>query len=485
LSDVKGQGLHVWGDTKDRGAAGQAALSPAAIISLTSVAIASAGIVVLELLWPHHVVDPSARGSIETAITLAAMASTGLLVAQVIRHRRVRDLLLLAALATVSVGNFCFLALPALVGVRTLSLGQGTPAQLLWQSFVAVAFLGAASVPHEAVLGPKRRPLLIAGMISLGSLGVVTLLTVVAHPHNHAAISGSAAGLKRAADHPVACALALAYATALLIAAVRFLRRAREDHIAGLLAAVVIALAGVRLHYLALPVVGFGWVTPGDGLRAGAYALLLFALLTRWAYERRDSQRAAISAERQRIAHDLHDGLAQDLAYIAMHGQRFASELGPEHPLALAAERALAAARGTIVDLSASAATSTEDALERVASELETRFNVAVEVQVGPGPAELEGADREHVVRIVREAIVNAIRHGGAHRIRVVLDPDPTVMRLTVSDDGRGFDEAAPVPEPGHGFGLAAMQTRAASLGGRLVARPGATGGTELELLVS
>ena len=62
--------------------------------------------------------------------------------------------------------------------------------------------------------------------------------------------------------------------------------------------------------------------------------------------------------ERRRIARDLHDGLAQDLAFIAAHGDQIAREAGEEHPLAIAARRALALSRGAIADLSASDAPS-------------------------------------------------------------------------------------------------------------------------------
>jgi signal transduction histidine kinase len=233
-------------------------------------------------------------------------------------------------------------------------------------------------------------------------------------------------------------------------------------------------------------VLAVSWVTPGDALRAAAYGLLLVIVFRRALETKRELARSATSqaveAERERIARDLHDGLAQDLAFIATHGQRLTSELGPDHPLSVAARRALAATRGTILDLSASGAPTTAHALREVAGELAARFSVRVDVQVAshPDAADLEPSEREEVVRIVREAIANAVRHGHAHHISVALDCRGATLRLRVSDDGCGMPEAQPAATRGHG--LSTMQARAESLGGQLTVRRSALGGTELEV---
>ena len=220
-----------------------------------------------------------------------------------------------------------------------------------------------------------------------------------------------------------------------------------------------------------------------DSRRRLCELLLLVALMT---LSRHEVEWMAISAERQRIARDLHDGLAQDLAVIAAYGDQLASELGHEHPLAIAARRALAALRGAIVDLSASGAPTTGAALRQVADELEDRFDVKVNVQIKPnqmqsGRDDLDHAQREEVVRIAREAIVNAIRHGGAQRINVQLDArGPELLR--VSDNGCGIGTNAIRSRTG--LGLPTMRARAESIGARLVVRRRADGGTELEVRV-
>jgi signal transduction histidine kinase len=148
----------------------------------------------------------------------------------------------------------------------------------------------------------------------------------------------------------------------------------------------------------------------------------------------------------------------------------------------VAARRALATARGAIVDLSASGAASTGAALIEVASELRDRYAVAVDVAI-KSDANLPAADREEVVRIAREAILNSIRHGGAKRVEVTFDGRRSEPLLRVLDDGCGI--GGDRTEDSHGFGLPTMRVRAESLGGELVTRPNPTGGTVLEVMLS
>ena len=94
--------------------------------------------------------------------------------------------------------------------------------------------------------------------------------------------------------------------------------------------------------------------------------------------------RAAALAERRRVAQDLHDGIAQDLAFIVAHGAQMARELGDEHPITVAARRALSVSRGTISELSDLSATNADEALEAVALELRGRFGIAITVYAHP-----------------------------------------------------------------------------------------------------
>jgi signal transduction histidine kinase len=291
--------------------------------------------------------------------------------------------------------------------------------------------------------------------------------------------------LAGALSYPASLTVQLLSGLTLVASAIAFIAYAeRSDRNAGLLAGAALLLAGSMLQFLALPALAAAWVTPATGMRLAAYALLLLVALRRDARLRKIAELEAIGAERQRIARDLHDGLAQDLAVIAAHGQHLVAELGAEHPLVLAAQRSLAASRGAIIDLAASAAPTTGAALREVADELERRFGVQIRVRVTTAARsrnDLDRLEREQVVRIAREAIVNAVCHGGARNIDVELDyRGPDLLRVT--DDGCGI--AADAAGSCSGFGLPMMRARAESIGGCLVARPAPQGGTELEVLI-
>jgi signal transduction histidine kinase len=174
--------------------------------------------------------------------------------------------------------------------------------------------------------------------------------------------------------------------------------------------------------------------------------------------------------------------MAQDLAFIATYAERLVQDFGTEHPLTVAARHALAAARGFITDLSASDAPNTASALRAVADELSIRHDVCVTVEANG--EDLTSRTREAVVRIAREAIVNAVKHGHAQHIAVTLETHGDEFTLRISDDGRGLEkEVSADPRPG--YGLRAMRERAEAVGGDLVVRERSGGGAAVEALVS
>jgi signal transduction histidine kinase len=241
---------------------------------------------------------------------------------------------------------------------------------------------------------------------------------------------------------------------------------------------IVLAAASVLVGSMALS----SHLTAWDCLRAGGFALLLLVALEVGTRHRRAEIDAVVTRERRRLAADLHDGMAQDLALIAAHEPRLTQDLGAEHPVAVAARQALATARGAIVDLSASAEPTTTDALQAVAGELSRRHGVRVDVDAAP--ENLVGDHREAVVRIAREAIVNAVRHGGAANVRVRLRTDGDQLLLRIDDDGRGLPQPIVVGTRS-GYGLREMRNWAERIGGQLTTQPGVDGGTAVKVSVS
>jgi len=441
----------------------------------------SAAVLGFELARPIHATNPSGRAAIETIITIAAICTARLLVSNFRRSGRLPDLLLLCALVSVALTDFVYCAAPALLGGTKAESGGG--ARLACELIVSTAFAAAAFAPGKLISRPSRR---LIGVATLVGAAIVILPELLEHATgSHWSASLQEVGIRGAVDHPVQLALNGVAATVLIVSAFAFLRRAQHgDKQCALLAGASFLLAGARLQALAVPAVATNWVTPGEGLRLAAYALLLGSAYSEYAKARRAEALAAISSERERIARDLHDGLAQDLACIAAQGQRLGIELEPEHPLMVAARNALATSRGVIADLSASTAPTTEAALCLIAEDLHHRHGLDIDVRVDMtgalgGSNDLDLVDREHIVRIAREAIVNAALHGEARRVDVVLSSNGEDLVMRITDDGWGMTNAH-----GSGMGLRTMRARAAALGGHLSAHSGPAGGTQLELTV-
>ena len=447
-----------------------------------STGVLSAAVLGFELARPIHATNPSGRAAIETVITIAAICTARLLVANFQRSGRLPDLLLLCALVTVALTDFLYCAAPALIGGTKAESGGG--ARLACELIVSVAFAAAAFAPGKLIRHPNRGLIGVAALAGAATVIVAELLEEATGSRWSASLQEI--GIRGAVGHPVELAVNGVAAIVLIVSGLAFMRRARRGAIrCELLAGASFLLAGARLQYLAIPAVATNWITPREALRLAAYAMLLASAYWEYAKARRAEAVAAISSERERIARELHDGLAQDLVCIAAQSQRLGTELQREHPLMVAARSALATSRGVIADLSASTAPTTEAALRLIADDLRHRHGLEIDVRVEMttalgGSNDLDLVDREHIVRIAREAIVNAALHGRARRVDVLLSGTgggDLVMRIT--DDGWGIADAH-----GCGMGLRTMRARAAALGGHLSAHTSPAGGTQLELTV-
>ena len=193
---------------------------------------------------------------------------------------------------------------------------------------------------------------------------------------------------------------------------------------------------------------------------------------------------AAVQGERQRIARDVHDGVAQDLAYIVQQGRRLIREPGAPAglmPLVGAAERALDETRQVFATLARAGDEPLTEALALTARETAGREGGRVEMRLGDEVI-VPVATQEALLRILREAMINARRHGGAETVIVELTEDPQ-LRLTVTDDGRGFDVGAATGSTGH-FGLKSMEARVRALGGAFSVESEPGRGTRVDVVL-
>ena len=197
--------------------------------------------------------------------------------------------------------------------------------------------------------------------------------------------------------------------------------------------------------------------------RCVALGHLLALALSNWAAHRTLREQATLE-ERRRIARELHDGLAHELAFIASKTRGAVSGAATSleaRELAGAADRALDEARRAITVLSVAQPQSLDDAISQTVEDLGSRLGMAWDLQLADD-VHVPGEVTENLLRIVREAITNAANHGASEHVRVILERSEA-LRLVIEDDGCGFDPDR--QQAAGGFGLQSMQERAARVG--------------------
>ncbi len=197
--------------------------------------------------------------------------------------------------------------------------------------------------------------------------------------------------------------------------------------------------------------------------------------------------------ERERVARELHDGLAQVLGFVRMQAEAARGLLRRDAPTAEAylnrlAETALEAHGEVRAFISGSAAGSQVGWLAAIAEAVRRTGEDAgleVELRVGPGLADdaLAQPVGAHLLRIVQEALHNARKHARAKRVTVTIEADDAWVEVVTSDDGVGLPDPSPAPA-GSGFGLRFMHERAAAAGGTLAIASDPAKGTRVSVRV-
>jgi signal transduction histidine kinase len=203
---------------------------------------------------------------------------------------------------------------------------------------------------------------------------------------------------------------------------------------------------------------------------------------------RLEERRKAILEERNRLARDIHDNLAQGFAAILMQLQA-AQRDGHAIPATVAStiETAIDLARTHLTEARRSVGAlrpnvgNGEDiatALKRLAELGQRTGSVPIDIVLDELPRFGDGVERE-IIGIAQEALTNAVRHSRARRITIRASTAQSVgFRLSVADDGRGIARE----RSSSGFGMTSMQERAERIGASLTIVTAPRNGTEVVL---
>lgn len=206
--------------------------------------------------------------------------------------------------------------------------------------------------------------------------------------------------------------------------------------------------------------------------------------------ERKQAEEASILAERNRIARDIHDTLAQTLTGVVVHMEA-AKVVVPEESKARThviqaqnlARDGLAEARRSVWALrpqvleQGSLSQALESLVHGLTAGTPIKGQCTIEETRYPLPSDVE----TNLLRIAQEAFVNALKHAYANAVQVELTFGSQAVSLCVRDNGQGFNPKLP---SGKGFGLVGMRERIQSLGGQLIIASQPGQGTQVTAIV-
>jgi signal transduction histidine kinase len=423
--------------------------------------------------------------AIATAVSLIGLLAAGLVLGRYNRSRELQDLALTAALLILSGTNLFFSAIPSMLGELDTQFAAWAP--FAGRVVGALVFALSVAVPDREVRDVRTATFAMLAFC-IAVLGAIAAVTAWLAPHWSHPLADFVS--PRDSDSPhlssdtAMLALEGVVAGLYAIAAAGFVTRAERsgDELFGWFALASPFAALGAVNYFLFPSLYPGWVYSGDLFRAGFYLMLLAGAAREINAWQRELAEAAASGERRRIARDLHDGLAQELAFIVGQTRALVERSDGEsafEPLAAAAERALDESRSAIAALSRGIDDPLDVALAQAAEDVAGRTGTHVQFELQPNirvPSDV----REDLARIVREAVSNATRHGEAKTVTVALANAGTI-NLRIADDGKGFDPSA---ERRRGFGLTSMRERAEMRGGTVSVHSEPGRGTVVEVVI-
>jgi signal transduction histidine kinase len=456
-------------------------------VALATTLVAGAATVAFVLLPPIHLGDEwrSARLALETAGSLIALVAAFLVYGRMRRNTNLGEVLLASAFAVLSVSNLFFVAVPTIAGWSPDDLTVWVAP--IARSLGALLFALSAFIPRRQLDRSGRIAAVAVGAV-IGTLGITTLFVHTFSqqwPRNLAAtVTPNVLTQVAFRTHPLVFAFELLVSLLYGLATFGFIRRYRRfgDKFLGWVAVGGILAVASHVNYSLFPsLYSQSVLFTGDLFRFAFYVALLLACMREiWSYWVALSE-AAVLEERRRIACDLHDGLAQELAYLSRNLGQVADDPDPEVVTRLhqAVERAQVESRRAISALAPSTSQAVDVALEEAAGQVAERFRIGLHLDLVRG-IRLSPTRAEAVVRIACEAITNAARHSGAESVALRLERAGSEISLLVADTGRGFDTHTRAD----GFGLISMRERARAVGGELRVRSAPGRGSEVRLRV-
>lgn len=430
---------------------------------------------------------PEVHLVLETAEGVIALVTAYLIWGRFRLRGLLPDVVLVFSLLLFGLTNLFLSVVPNLIGtadVREFS----TWAPVITRMLAAGAFMAGAFVSprHVGDVPSARRTLLWASLLTFLVVGIAIRLlddvlptaveTVIpAAESKHPRLSGHAALLWSQGLVMVLFALA----------AWGFVRRSEreQDGLWMWFGAAAVISAFARFNYLLFPSIYSQYVYTGDVLRLAFYLTLLAAAVVEIHSYWRARAAAAVLEERQRLAGDLHDGVAQELVFIAGRMRLLARRSPEQEPdlrqLMSASDRAVSEARRAISALKGPIHQPLDETLREVATDLVREPDISLELELESGIS-VSPSTRESLVRIMREAIRNSLAHAHPRRITVQL-LDAAGLRLRVSDDGAGF-EPEEAERSTEGFGIETMRGRARSLGAEFIVDSQPHKGTTVEV---
>jgi signal transduction histidine kinase len=421
---------------------------------------------------------------LDTASSCVAIVVAYLVYGRLLRDHRLQDLLLLQGLALLGCADLGAVFLDPLTGSTPPgSLDTWFP---LATRVIALGFVAASSLaPRDIVVARSwdrwslagAASVLVALLVVIG--GFAGRLPVAVDPD----IAPADGGTVFEVGHPLLAAGLTVSIILLGIATAAFTNDARRDGDETLRWFAAACALGVfaRVNYVLYPSLYSHWLYSGDVLRAGFYLLLLIGAAREVRRHWQAEVDTAVAHDRRRLARELHDGVLQELVYIRAESRRLnADDVAAVDRIRVSCDRAIDEARQAVEVLGADDDEPLGYAVRRVVNQVAERHGLHVGIEVDEA-VRATPEQRHAVVRITREAVSNAARHGHATGVTVRLERRGAARTLMIADDGAGFDPSDASVTAG-GFGLTAMRERAGELPGRLEITSSPESGTTVEV---